>query len=91
VALHALDQHRQQHLEPLAADTIDRLLQQRGPLPHRLVVDPLTRPRQLRHKRAMQCSPRVLAVIASYLGEFIEDLAALPLILPPDSVSPLPA
>jgi hypothetical protein len=78
VALYTLDQHRQQGLEPLAANTISRLPQQRRRLAHCLVVGPLTWSRPLWHQWVMQYTQCVFAVIAGHPGELVEDRAAFP-------------
>src|SRR5271170_1088401 len=78
VTLHALDQDRQQRLEPLAADPIGRLPQQRQCLAHCLIVKPLARSRRPRHEPPVKHPQCVFAVIAGHPGELIQNLPALP-------------
>jgi hypothetical protein len=80
MSFHALDQHRQQRLEPLAADAIGRLSQQRQRLAHRLVVDSRPRPWCPAHEGPMQHPQRVFAVIAGHPGAvpFVEAVMIFP-------------
>ena len=79
VALHRREQHRDQRLQPLAADPVRRLPEQDQRLAHRLVVEPTlgARPRAVGPRRRAQHSGRVLAVVACHRRELRQDAPLL--------------
>ena len=64
VALHRLDEHRDQYPKPLAADAIGRLPQHRQRLMHRLVVESPSRARALLCWRLIQYPQCVFTMIS---------------------------
>ncbi len=78
VALHRLDEHRDQYLRPLAADAIGRLPQHHQRLVHRLVVESFSRARALLCWRLIQHPQRVFTMNFGYAYELGQDLPPLP-------------
>ena len=74
MAFHRIDQHRDQRLQPLAADPIGGLPQHRQRLPNRLVVQTVACPRFRPGGLLSQHPDGVLAVVAGQGHELIEDL-----------------
>jgi hypothetical protein len=77
VALHRIDQHRDQYPKPLAADAIGRLPQHRQCLMHHLVVESPSRARALLCWRLIQHAQRVFTMIPGYADELGQDLPPL--------------
>jgi hypothetical protein len=74
MTLHRIDQHRDQRLQPLAANPIGGLPQHRQRLPHSLVVQTIAGPLLLRGDLLSKYSNGVFAVVSREGHELVEDL-----------------
>jgi len=78
VALHRVDEHRNEYPKPLAADAIAGLPQDRQCLMYRLVVQAPPPSAALHCQRLIQHAQRVFAMIPGYPDELGQDLPPLP-------------
>jgi hypothetical protein len=70
VPLHHVDEHRDKHPKPRAADAVAGLPQYRQCLMYRFVVQPPPRSAALHCRRLIQYAQRVFAMIPGYSDEF---------------------